>query len=89
MATIALSSRFLYETEKRAMKRDIPMEAGIGFTLLIAAVTFAVAVIAGIFLIYEPGLDGFRGQTQAQVAMIQGPDARRNAPLNPPPLQAP
>ena len=40
------------------MKRDIPTEAGIGFTLLVAAVTFAVAVIAGIFLIYEPGLSG-------------------------------
>lgn len=68
------------------MKRDIPTEAGIGFTLLIAAVTFAVAVIAGIFLIYEPGLSGFRTQTQAQLAMIETPDARRNAPLNAVPM---
>jgi hypothetical protein len=69
------------------MKRDIPTEAGIGFTLVVAAVTFAVAVIAGIFLIYEPGLDGFRARAQGQVAMIQSPDAQgvpRNAPVQGP-----
>ena len=78
------------------MKRDIPTEAGIGFTLLVAAVTFAVAVIAGIFLIYEPGLSGManngvRAQTRAQVAMIGRPDARRGTslPLNAAPVLAP
>jgi hypothetical protein len=33
--------------------RDIPAKAGIGFTLIVAAATFAVALVAGIFLIWE------------------------------------
>ena len=63
------------------MKRDIPTEAGIGFTLIVAAATFAVAVIAGIFLIWESGgtpSAQFRGpgQTQSQVSLI-APDVQR------------
>ena len=35
------------------MKRHSPAEAGIGFMLLVAAATFVIAVVAGIFLIYQ------------------------------------
>jgi len=35
------------------MKRYDPSEAGIGFTIFVAAATFVIAVVAGIFLIYQ------------------------------------
>jgi len=35
------------------MKHDFPTRAGIGFTVVLAGLTFAVAVLSGIFLIRE------------------------------------
>ncbi len=37
------------------MERNLPPHAGIGATVLIAAMTLAVAVVAGIFLIWQSG----------------------------------
>jgi len=61
------------------MKHDIPTEAGVGFTLIIAAATFAIAVGAGIFLIYEPDLPNAQSgiATQSQISLAQTPDAER------------
>jgi uncharacterized membrane protein YdcZ (DUF606 family) len=66
------------------MKRDIPTEAGIGFTILIAAATLAVAVVAGIFLIYQSDINltlntPSRAPVQAQMS-LSGPTARANSP---------
>jgi hypothetical protein len=36
------------------MKRDLPTQVGIGFTIVVASATFLVAVIAGLFLIWQP-----------------------------------
>ena len=61
------------------MKRDIPMEAGIGFTILIAAATLAIAVVAGIFLIYQSDMTAqLRTPEQAQMSLAE-PIARANA----------
>ena len=38
------------------MKRHIDSEAGAGFALIVAAVTLVIAVLSGIFVLYEPGL---------------------------------
>jgi uncharacterized membrane protein len=65
------------------VKRDIPTEAGIGFTILIAAATLAVAVIAGIFLIYQSEMNvslnaQSRAPGQAQMTLVE-PPARTNS----------
>lgn len=44
------------------MKRDVATQAGIVFTLLVAVATLAVAVIAGLFLIFEPGVNGLNAR---------------------------
>ena len=36
------------------MKRDLPTQVGIGFTIVVASATFLVAVMAGLFLIWQP-----------------------------------
>ena len=36
------------------MKRDFPGRAGIGFTAIVAALTLIVAVLSGLFLLYQP-----------------------------------
>ena len=68
------------------MKRDIPAQAGIGFTILVAAATFAVAVVAGIFLIYQPETSWgsnaqlralAQAQMQAQMSPAEMPDVQR------------
>ena len=64
------------------MKRDIPTQAGIGFTIFVAAATFAIAVVAGIFLIYQPETNfGSNAQSralaQAQMSLADAPGARR------------
>ena len=59
------------------MKRHSPTEAGIGFTIFIAAATFAIAVVAGIFLIYQSDATvsynaQLRGLAQAQMSPAPG-----------------
>ena len=39
------------------MKRDLPTQVGIGFTIVVASATFLVAVVAGLFLIWQPAPD--------------------------------
>ena len=53
LATIAVLFRS-FEERRRDMKRDIPTQVGIGFTILVASATFLVAVMAGLFLIWQP-----------------------------------
>jgi len=36
------------------MKADVPTQVGIGFTIFVAAATFLVALVAALFLIWEP-----------------------------------
>jgi hypothetical protein len=36
------------------MKRNVPTQVGIGFTILVASATFLVAIMAGLFLIFQP-----------------------------------
>ena len=53
--------------------RDIPAKAGIGFTLIVAAATFAVALVAGIFLIWETARASSAqssGQTPSQISRV-------------------
>ncbi len=75
------------------MKRDRPTQAGIGFTILIAAATLAVAVVAGIFLIYQSEMNlgfntQFRPVVQAQISPAVTPDLQRS-PQAPTPLSSP
>jgi hypothetical protein len=61
------------------MKKDIPTGAGIIFTILVAAATLAVAVVAGIFLVYQSDMTlGFNGQSPgpAQISLAQRSDAQ-------------
>jgi hypothetical protein len=65
-----------------AMKRDVPAQAGIGFTILVAAATFAVAVVAGIFLIYQSETTlvsnpQLRALAQSQMSLAETPDGQR------------
>ena len=63
------------------MKNDMPTQAGIGLTLILAATTFAIAVVAGIFLLYQPDAVLPNGESsiapQAQISMAPTPDAER------------
>jgi hypothetical protein len=63
------------------MKRDIPTQAGIGLALIIATATFIIAIVAGIFLIYEPEIMPSDAQTYvvppSQVSIAQTRDAER------------
>ena len=64
------------------MKRDLSLKASIGFTVLVATVTFAIAVVAGLFLIWQtgPGRTAFeirtRATPQAQISLA-APDVKR------------
>ena len=76
------------------MKRDIPTQAGIGFTLLVAASTFAVAVTAGIFLVYESSMATapsaqIEAPAQPQISLAQAPDMRRGPEVEHPPSASP
>jgi hypothetical protein len=80
------------------MKRDIPTQAGIGFTLLVAALTFAVAVIAGIFLFYQSGMvtapsAQIETPAQSKISLAQAPaataDVRRGSQVEHPPSASP
>jgi len=65
------------------MKRDIPTQAGIAFTILVAAATFAVAVIAGIFLIYQSDMNlspnASSGASGQGLMSLAEPGARGNS----------
>jgi hypothetical protein len=76
------------------MKRDIPTQAGIGFTLLVAALTFAVAAMAGIFLFYQSGMvtvpiAQIEAPAQSQISLAQAPDVRRGSQVEHPPSASP
>ena len=84
------------------MKRDAPTQAGVGFTIFVAAATFVIAVVAGIFLLYqsETTLSSnaqLRALAQAQISLAEGPDMQRalrtppSAPngVIPPPVSSP
>jgi hypothetical protein len=72
------------------MKRHSPTEAGVGFTIFVAAATFVIAVVAGIFLIYqsETTLSSniqLRELAQAQMSLAEAPGPQRGlqaAPLS-------
>ena len=51
------------------MKRDVPTQVGIGFTILVGSATFLVAVLAGVFLIWQPDA-GTLTQRPAQAPQI-------------------
>ena len=70
------------------MKRDVPTQAGIGFTILVAAATFVIAVVAGIFLLYQSettlGSNAqLRALAQAQMSLAEAPDKQRNLLMGP------
>ena len=67
------------------MKRHSPAEAGIGFTIFVAAATFVIAVVAGIFLIYQSEMTWgsnaqLRPLVQAQITPAQSPELPASAP---------
>ena len=47
------------------MKRDLPTQVGIGFTIVVASATFLVAVMAGLFLIWQPDAQTLTQQSAA------------------------
>jgi sensor histidine kinase regulating citrate/malate metabolism len=64
------------------MKRDVPTQAGVGFTIFVAAATFAIAVVAGIFLIHQSETTSranaqWRALAQAQMSLAEAPDIQR------------
>jgi hypothetical protein len=67
-------------------KMDLSTQAGIGFTIVVAAATFLVAVVAGLFLIWQPDAATFTQQGQAtQVSLAAPPDVHRGAETSQPP----
>ena len=59
------------------MKRHSPTEPGIAFTIFVAAATFVIAVVAGIFLIYQSDATvsynaQLRGLAQVQTSPVPG-----------------
>ena len=68
------------------MKADLPTQVGIGFTVLVAAATFLVAVVAALFLIWQPDANTLSQQrTAAQISLAASPDVRRGADTAEPP----
>jgi hypothetical protein len=64
------------------MRSDVPTQVGIGFTIVVAAATFLVAVMAGLFLIWQPDA---RTLTQvrnapSQLSFAAPADVRRAPP---------
>ncbi len=39
------------------MKRDVPTQIGVGFTIVVASATLLIAVMAGLFLIWQPDVN--------------------------------
>ena len=68
------------------MKADIPTQVGIGFTVLVAAATFLVAVVAALFLIWEPDANALSEQrTASQISLAAPADVRRGPDTVQPP----
>jgi len=63
------------------MKRDVPTQLGIGFTIVVASATFLVAVIAGLFLIWQPdaGTLTERGAASPQISLAAPPASQPGA----------
>lgn len=57
------------------MKRDVPTQIGIGFTILVASATFLVAVMAGMFLIWQPDANTLtqRAEQAPQISLAAPP----------------
>jgi len=69
------------------MKADLPTQVGIGFTICVAAATFLVAVVAALFLIWQPDANTFSQQrTASQISLAAPPDVRRGADTAEPPF---
>ena len=83
------------------MKRDVPTQAGVGFTIFVAAATLAIAVVAGIFLIHQSETASrsnaqWRALALAQMSLAETPDmqralrmAPRSTEVTPPPASTP
>jgi hypothetical protein len=66
------------------MKADIPTRVGVGFTILVAAATSLVAVVAALFLIWQPEANTIGQQRlPAQIQAAASPDGRSPAPQRP------
>jgi len=62
------------------MKADLPTRVGIGFTVLVATATFLVAVVAALFLIWQPDANTIGEQRlPPEVSAAASPDMRRGA----------
>ena len=69
------------------MKTDLPTQVGIGFTIVVAAATFLVAVVAALFLIWQPDANTIGNRDlQAQISVAASPDVRRGPDIAEPPL---
>jgi hypothetical protein len=67
-------------------KTDLSTQAGIGFTIVVAAATFLVAVVAGLFLIWQPDPATLTQRGQAtQISLAAPPDVPRGAKTAHPP----
>ena len=68
------------------MKADLPTRVGIGFTILVAAATFLVAVVAALFLIWQPDANTIGDQgLRPQISVAASPDVRRGPDIAEPP----
>jgi hypothetical protein len=68
------------------MKTNLPTQVGIGFTIVVAAATFLVAVVAALFLIWQPDAETLSQQRAAsQISLAASPDVRRGPETAQPP----
>jgi hypothetical protein len=68
------------------MKANLPTQVGIGFTIVVAAATFLVAVVAALFLIWQPDANTLAQQRAAsQISLAASSDVRRGADTTQPP----
>ena len=60
------------------MKRDLPTQMGIGITIVVASATFLVAVMAGLFLIWQPDAATLTQQRAAspQISLAAQPQSQ-------------
>lgn len=69
------------------MKADLPTRVGIGFTVLVAAATFLVAVVAALFLIWQPDANIIGEQRlPSAVSTAASPDVHRGPDTAQPPV---
>ena len=65
------------------MKLDLPTQVGIGFTICVAAATFFVAVVAALFLIWEPDASTLSEQRTGSQISLAAPSGVRQEPYTP------